>query len=110
MTEQPRLLGGRYELGAIIGRGGMADVIAANDIRLGRRVAIKLMRRELASDPLFLARFRREAQAAAGLNHPTIVAVYDSGEDVVGSGTDAASLPYIVMELVEGETVRDVLR
>lgn len=110
MTEQPRLLGGRYELGAIIGRGGMADVIAANDIRLGRKVAIKLMRRELASDPLFLARFRREAQAAAGLNHPTIVAVYDSGEDVVGTGTDAASLPYIVMELVEGETVRDILR
>ncbi len=110
MTEQPRLLGGRYELGAIIGRGGMADVIAANDIRLGRKVAIKLMRRELASDPLFLARFRREAQAAAGLNHPTIVAVYDSGEDIVGTGTDAASLPYIVMELVEGETVRDVLR
>jgi serine/threonine-protein kinase len=68
------------------------------------------MRRELASDPLFLARFRREAQAAAGLNHPTIVAVYDSGEDIVGTGTDAASLPYIVMELVEGETVRDVLR
>ncbi len=110
MTEQPRLLGGRYELGAIIGRGGMADVIAANDIRLGRKVAIKLMRRELASDPLFLARFRREAQAAAGLNHPTIVAVYDSGEDIVGTGTDAASLPYIVMELVEGETVRDILR
>jgi beta-lactam-binding protein with PASTA domain len=110
VTEQPRLLGGRYELGAIIGRGGMADVIAANDIRLGRKVAIKLMRRELASDPLFLARFRREAQAAAGLNHPTIVAVYDSGEDIVGTGTDAASLPYIVMELVEGETVRDVLR
>lgn len=110
MTEQPRLLGGRYELGAIIGRGGMADVIAANDMRLGRRVAIKLMRRELASDPLFLARFRREAQAAAGLNHPTIVAVYDSGEDIVGTGTEAASLPYIVMELVEGETVRDVLR
>jgi len=110
VTEQPRLLGGRYELGAIIGRGGMADVIAANDIRLGRRVAIKLMRRELASDPLFLARFRREAQAAAGLNHPTIVAVYDSGEDFVGTGTEAASLPYIVMELVEGDTVRDILR
>jgi eukaryotic-like serine/threonine-protein kinase len=110
VTDQPRLLGGRYQLGAIIGRGGMADVIEANDIRLGRKVAIKLMRRELASDPLFLARFRREAQAAAGLNHPTIVAVYDSGEDVVGSGTEAASLPYIVMELVEGQTVRDILR
>lgn len=110
MTDQPRLLGGRYQLGAIIGRGGMADVIEASDIRLGRKVAIKLMRRELASDPLFLARFRREAQAAAGLNHPTIVAVYDSGEDFVGSGTEAASLPYIVMELVEGQTLRDILR
>ena len=110
MTDQPRLLGGRYQLGAIIGRGGMADVIEASDIRLGRKVAIKLMRRELASDPLFLARFRREAQAAAGLNHPTIVAVYDSGEDFVGSGTEATSLPYIVMELVEGQTLRDILR
>ena len=110
MSEQPRLLGGRYQLGEIIGRGGMADVIAADDIRLGRKVAIKLMRRELAADPLFLARFRREAQAAAGLNHPTIVAVYDSGEDIVGTGAEAASLPYIVMELVEGETVRDILR
>ncbi len=108
MTEEPRLLGGRYELGPVLGRGGMAEVRRARDLRLGRDVAIKQLRVDLASDPTFQARFRREAQAAAGLNHPNIVAVYDTGEE-----PDPASgvhVPYIVMELVEGHTLRDVLR
>jgi beta-lactam-binding protein with PASTA domain/predicted Ser/Thr protein kinase len=105
-----RLLGGRYQVGALIGRGGMAEVHAGHDTRLGRTVAIKLLRADLARDPAFLARFRREAQSAAGLNHPAIVAVYDSGEDEdtdVGGGKIA--LPYIVMEYVEGRTLREIL-
>jgi hypothetical protein len=83
----------------VIGRGGMADVHAGHDTRLGRPVAIKLLRSDLARDTNFLARFRREAQSAAGLNHPSIVAIYDSGED---TSTDSAGavvqVPYIVME------------
>jgi len=105
-----RLLGGRYQVGALIGRGGMAEVHAGHDTRLGRTVAIKMLRSDLARDPSFLARFRREAQSAAGLNHPAIVAVYDSGED---EDTDSAggtfALPYIVMEYVEGRTLREIL-
>ena len=96
------LLGGRYELGATLGVGGMAEVYRGRDSRLGRDVAVKILRTELAADPTFLARFRREAQAAASLNHPHIVAVYDTGED--------GGVPYIVMEYVEGKTLRDVLR
>ncbi|HEX2499117.1 MAG TPA: Stk1 family PASTA domain-containing Ser/Thr kinase, partial [Actinomycetes bacterium] len=104
--DQPRLLGGRYELGGVLGRGGMAEVHIARDIRLGRNVAVKMLRVDLASDATFQARFRREAQSAASLNHPAIVAVYDTGEDVI-NGT---SLPYIVMEYVEGSTLRDLLQ
>lgn len=107
MNDQPRTLGGRYELGEIIGRGGMATVRRATDTRLGRQVAIKELRLDLANDHIFQARFRREAQAAAGLNHPNIVAVYDTGEEEDASGT---LVPYIVMELVEGRTLRDILR
>ncbi|MGH3473113.1 MAG: Stk1 family PASTA domain-containing Ser/Thr kinase [Nocardioidaceae bacterium] len=101
--------GGRYELGNLLGRGGMAEVRRARDQRLGRIVAIKRLRVDLAGDPTFQARFRREAQSAASLNHPSVVAVYDTGEelDPVGSGM---MLPYIVMELVEGRTLRDILR
>jgi eukaryotic-like serine/threonine-protein kinase len=108
MTGERTLVGGRYELGEMLGRGGMAEVRGAVDTRLGRQVAVKQLRADLATDPTFQARFRREAQSAAGLNHPTIVAVYDTGEE-----TDPAtgvSIPYIVMELVEGQTLRDVLR
>jgi serine/threonine-protein kinase len=105
-----RLLGGRYEVGAVIGRGGMADVHTGHDTRLGRPVAIKLLRSDLARDTNFLARFRREAQSAAGLNHPSIVAIYDSGED---TSTDSAGavvqVPYIVMERLEGATLRERL-
>ena len=106
--DEPRLLGGRYQLGPVLGRGGMAEVRRARDLRLGRDVAIKQLRVDLASDPTFQARFRREAQAAAGLNHPNIVAVYDTGEESdPGTGV---MVPFIVMELVEGHTLREILR
>ncbi|MEU3143176.1 MULTISPECIES: protein kinase [unclassified Streptomyces] len=96
---------GRYRLTHRLGRGGMAEVFAAEDVRLGRTVAVKLLRADLAEDPISKARFTREAQSVAGLNHHAIVAVYDSGEDVVGG----QSVPYIVMEIVEGRTIRDLL-
>lgn len=108
MTEEPRLLGGRYQLGPVLGRGGMAEVRRARDLRLGRDVAIKQLRVDLASDPTFQARFRREAQASAGLNHPNIVAVYDTGEET--DPNSSVQVPYIVMELVEGHTLRELLR
>ncbi len=107
MTQQ-MLLGGRYELLQIIGRGGMAEVWKAQDTRLSRLVAVKRLRVDLASDPSFQARFRKEAHSAAGLNHPNIVAVYDTGEQK-DQHSDVA-VPYIVMELVEGHTLRDILR
>lgn len=103
--EEPRRLGGRYELGSVLGRGGMAEVYIAHDTRLGRTVAVKTLRADLARDPSFQARFRREAQSAASLNHPAIVAVYDTGEDYV----DGVSIPYIVMEYVDGSTLRELL-
>jgi eukaryotic-like serine/threonine-protein kinase len=108
MTSSPTTVGGRYELGELLGRGGMAEVRSAVDQRLGRSVAVKQLRTDLATDPTFQARFRREAQSAAGLNHPTIVAVYDTGEEI--DPLSDVSIPYIVMELVEGQTLRDVLR
>jgi beta-lactam-binding protein with PASTA domain/tRNA A-37 threonylcarbamoyl transferase component Bud32 len=108
MTSSPTTVGGRYELGELLGRGGMAEVRQAVDQRLGRSVAVKQLRADLAVDPTFQARFRREAQSAAGLNHPTIVAVYDTGEEI--DPLSGVSIPYIVMELVEGPTLRDVLR
>jgi eukaryotic-like serine/threonine-protein kinase len=108
MTSSPTTVGGRYELGELLGRGGMAEVRRAVDQRLGRSVAVKQLRTDLAIDPTFQARFRREAQSAAGLNHPTIVAVYDTGEEI--DPLSGVSIPYIVMELVEGQTLRDVLR
>ena len=106
-----RILAGRYEVGELIGRGGMAEVHIGHDRRLGRTVAIKILRSDLARDPSFQNRFRREAQAAASLNHPAIVAVYDTGEDVVTEPTGVvAHVPFIVMEYVEGHTVRDILK
>ena len=104
MAEFTRL-GDRYDVGSVIGRGGMAEVYEATDTRLNRRVAIKVLRGDLARDPLFIERFRREAQSAAGLNHPNIVSVYDSGEDLIGD----VHIPYIVMELVDGVTLRHML-
>lgn len=108
MTDQPLTLGGRYELDSIIGRGGMAEVWSARDIRLGRRVAVKRLRVDLATDQTFQARFQREAQSAAGLNHPNIVSVYDTGEMV--DPRTGVIVPYIVMELLEGQTLREILR
>jgi len=105
MTE-PRLLGDRYELGEVLGRGGMAEVRRGRDLRLGRIVAIKMLRVDHATDSTFQARFRREAQSAASLNHRNIVAVYDTGEDHL----DGHRIPYIVMEYVEGRTLREMLR
>jgi eukaryotic-like serine/threonine-protein kinase len=102
----PQVLGERYEIGGVLGRGGMAEVHRGRDLRLGREVAVKVLRSDLARDPSFQVRFRREAQAAASLNHPAIVAVYDTGEDRTTTG----ATPYIVMEYVEGDTLRDVLR
>ncbi len=103
------LVGGRYELGELLGRGGMAEVRKGHDTRLGRVVAIKRLRTDLASDATFQARFRREAQSAASLNHPAIVAVYDTGEETASDGS-GVSQPYIVMEFVAGRTLRDILR
>jgi eukaryotic-like serine/threonine-protein kinase len=103
---QPRLLGGRYELDGVVGRGGMAEVYRARDIRLDRIVAVKTLREDLARDATFQARFRREAQSAASLNHPSIVAVYDTGEDM----NSPTHVPYIVMEYVDGRTLRELLR
>ena len=102
-------MGGRYELGELLGRGGMAEVRKGHDTRLGRVVAIKRLRTDLASDATFQARFRREAQSAASLNHPAIVAVYDTGEEPASDGS-GVSQPYIVMEFVAGRTLRDILR
>jgi eukaryotic-like serine/threonine-protein kinase len=104
---QPRIVGSRYELGELIGYGGMAEVHRGRDTRLNREVAIKVLRADLARDPSFLNRFRREAHSAAGLNHPSIVSVYDTGEDVSGDGTPQ---PFIVMEFVAGRTLRDIIK
>jgi serine/threonine-protein kinase len=107
-NDRPRV-GGRYELGELLGRGGMAEVRKGTDVRLGRVVAIKRLRTDLASDPTFQARFRREAQSAASLNHPAIAAVYDTGEEMSTDGTHVPQ-PYIVMEYVAGRTLRDIVR
>jgi eukaryotic-like serine/threonine-protein kinase len=101
----PQHLSDRYELGDILGFGGMSEVHLARDVRLHRDVAVKVLRADLARDPSFYLRFRREAQNAAALNHPSIVAVYDTGEAETPSGP----LPYIVMEYVDGVTLRDIV-
>ena len=110
MTENQRVIAGRYELGNLIGRGGMADVYEGVDTRLGRTVAVKLLKSDLANDPAFEARFRQEAQASARMGHPTIVRVYDAGEEVT---TDVHGnqhkFPFIVMEYVKGTLLRDLL-
>jgi beta-lactam-binding protein with PASTA domain/predicted Ser/Thr protein kinase len=102
----PRLLSNRYELGETLGYGGMSEVHKGRDVRLGRDVAVKVLRADLARDPQFQERFRREAQNAAALNHPAIVAVYDTGE----TKTEYGPLPYIVMEYVDGRTLRDIVK
>ncbi|GAB7041398.1 MULTISPECIES: Stk1 family PASTA domain-containing Ser/Thr kinase [Catenuloplanes] len=106
MTAQARLLNGRYQVGELLGYGGMAEVHQGRDLRLGRDVAIKMLRTDLARDNTFQMRFSREAQNAAALNHPAIVAVYDTGEEIAPTGE---KLPFIVMEYVNGRTLKEVL-
>ncbi|KRF33262.1 Stk1 family PASTA domain-containing Ser/Thr kinase [Yonghaparkia sp. Soil809] len=109
-AQSARLLAGRYQLGSLIGRGGMSDVHIATDARLGRRVAVKLLKSSLASDPVFRTRFRQEAQAAARMAHPTIVRVFDAGEEsVTEPGGGETISPFIVMEHVEGRLLKDVI-
>ena len=100
------LLGDRYELGEVIGSGGMSDVYAAEDTLLGREVAVKMLKLDMARDDNFRERFRREAQNSAKLNHPHIVATYDTGETEL----EGVGIPYIVMERVHGQTLRDMVR
>jgi len=110
VTEGVRTLAGRYEIGALLGRGGMAEVHDGLDTRLNRRVAIKLLRPSLATDPAFRTRFRQEAQAAARMAHPTIVRVFDAGEETVrGVDGHEVQLPFIVMERIEGKLLSDLI-
>jgi serine/threonine protein kinase/beta-lactam-binding protein with PASTA domain len=110
LSENKRLIAGRYEIGNLIGRGGMADVYEGLDTRLGRTVAIKLLKSDLANDPSFEDRFRHEAQASARMAHPTIVRVYDAGEDIEqDSRGNSVKHPYIIMEYVKGKLLRDIL-
>lgn len=104
----PRLINDRYEVGEAIGRGGMATVHVGRDLRLGRRVAIKVLRPELAQDDSFHERFKREAQSVAALNHHSIVSVYDTGE-IAASTEEGVDRPYIVMEYVPGRTLRELV-
>ncbi|RKQ33127.1 Stk1 family PASTA domain-containing Ser/Thr kinase [Kocuria tytonis] len=104
----PDLINDRYEVGEVIGRGGMATVHVGQDVRLGRRVAIKILRPELAADESFHERFQREAHAVASLNHHSIVAIYDTGE-IQPQGPDGVLRPYIVMEHVPGQTLRELI-
>ena len=105
------LAGERYQLGQLVGRGGMAEVHVALDTRLGRTVAGKIMRADFANDKIFLERFRREAHSVAQMNNPNIVNIYDSGEEVVTTETGQTEhLPYLVMEYVKGQTLRDILK
>ena len=110
-TMPTSLANGRYELGELIGRGGMAEVRVAVDKRLGRTVAVKIMRSDLANDEIFLSRFRREAHAIAQMNNPNIVNIYDSGEETVTAENGLEErLPYLVMEYIKGKTLRDILK
>ncbi len=112
----PDTVDNRYKVLEVIGTGAMATVYAAEDTRLGRKVALKILRPEQAQDDTFRARFKREAEAVASLNNPAIVAVYDTGSynPSQGGGESASSeegtaIPYIVMEYVEGHTLRSIL-
>lgn len=99
---EPAIFNNRYQILAKIGEGGLAEVYRAQDVALGRLVAVKALRREYVLDPTFLVRFHREAQSAASLTHPNIVAVYDFGQDL--------GRPYIVMEYVPGRDLRTIIQ
>lgn len=111
MTETAeRVLNSRYRITSLIGRGGMADVYLGHDLTLDRKVAVKMLRPDLARDPQFQGRFRREGQSSASLNHPNIVAVYDSGRaEVEDQSHHEVKTPFIVMEYVDGVTLRHIL-
>jgi len=111
VPDSGRLIAGRYRVGALLGHGGMSDVHIGTDSRLGRTVAIKLLKSTLAADPAFRTRFRQEAQAAARMAHPTIVRVFDAGEETVTdeNGHDS-QVPFIVMEHVDGRLLKDIIR
>jgi len=110
LAENERLLAGRYRVGKLVGRGGMAEVFEGVDTRLGRTVAIKILKAELASDKAFESKFRQEAQASARMAHPTIVRVYDAGEEVeTDANGEPRKLPFIIMEFVRGKLLRDVM-
>ncbi|WP_295838753.1 Stk1 family PASTA domain-containing Ser/Thr kinase [uncultured Microbacterium sp.] len=110
MTTETRVLSGRYRVDDLIGRGGMASVYRGYDQTLGRTVAIKILKADLAGDAAFRTRFRLEAQAASRMAHPTIVRVFDAGEDSeVGADGVERPVPYIVMELVHGRLLKDVI-
>ena len=100
-VEQDTVIDDRYRVLHRLGSGGMADVYCADDLQLGRKVALKVLHPRFAEDPDFVERFRREASAAAGLQHPNVVSVYDRGE---WDGTY-----YIAMEFLEGETLKDLI-
>lgn len=110
MIQAQRTLADRYQIGRRIGRGGMAEVYAATDQRLGRRVAAKLLHTNLSTEPAFRKRFRQEAQAAARMTHPTIVRVFDAGEDtfVRDDGFEIV-VPYIVMEFIDGDQLGHIM-
>ena len=110
MSDQVRVLAGRYQVGEIIGRGGMADVFEGIDLRLGRKIAIKLLKSDLANDETFESRFAQEAQASAKMAHPTIVRIYDAGEEIAtDSNGNQKKTPFIVMEYVKGKLLRDLM-
>lgn len=110
MTAEPHVLSGRYRIDEPIGRGGMASVYKGYDLTLGRDVAIKILDRELADDNAFRTRFRLEAQAASRMAHPTIVRVYDAGEDSLTTPDGRVRpVPFIVMELVKGRLLKDII-
>jgi eukaryotic-like serine/threonine-protein kinase len=110
VTQGIGMLAGRYQVGNLIGRGGMADVHIGTDSRLGRRVAIKLLKPALATDPAFRIRFRREAQDAAKMAHPTIVRIFDAGEEtVVDASGSELQVPFIIMEYVDGRLLSDII-
>ncbi len=110
MTENERLIAGRYRIGQLVGRGGMAEVYEGYDTRLGRTVAIKLLKSDLANDASFEAKFRQEAQASARMAHPTIVRVYDAGEEESNDENgNPRKTPYIIMEFVKGRLLRELI-
>ena len=110
MINNERLIAGRYRIGSLVGRGGMAEVYEGYDTRLGRTVAIKLLKSDLANDPSFEEKFRGEAQASARMAHPSIVRIYDAGEEeTTDSNGNLVKTPFIIMELVKGKLLREVI-